>query len=257
MSTQSDALRDSSTMLRRQLKHALRYPGLTLGTLAMPVIFLLLFRYVLGGALGTGIGSDADYINYLAPGIILMTVAAASMVTAVSVCTDLTEGIIARFRTMAISRASVLVGHVIGSMIQTMISIALIVGLALLMGFRPTAGFLDWLAALGIIVLLTFAVTWLAVALGALSKNPEGASNLAFPLAFLPFISSTFVPTDSMSAGVRLFAEYQPFTPIIETIRGLLIGTPIGNNAVLAVAWCLAIALIGYFWATKLFNRQA
>jgi ABC-2 type transport system permease protein len=257
MSTQSDALRDSSTMLRRQLKHALRYPGLTLGTLAMPVIFLLLFRYVLGGALGTGIGSDTDYINYLAPGIILMTVAAASMVTAVSVCTDLTEGIIARFRTMAISRASVLVGHVIGSMIQTMISIALIVGLALLMGFRPTAGFLDWLAALGIIVLLTFAVTWLAVALGALSKNPEGASNLAFPLAFLPFISSTFVPTDSMSAGVRLFAEYQPFTPIIETIRGLLIGTPIGNNAVLAVAWCLAIALIGYFWATKLFNRQA
>jgi ABC-2 type transport system permease protein len=256
MSTTSYALSDSATMLRRNLKHALRYPGLSVGTIAIPIIFLLLFRYVLGGALGAGIGGS-DYINYLAPGIILMTVATASMTTAVSVCTDMTEGIIARFRTMAISRASVLVGHVLGSVIQTMISIGFVIGIAVLMGFRPTANLAQWIAALGIIALLALAVTWLAVALGTLSKNPEGASNIVLPLAFLPFISSTFVPTDSMSAGVRVFAEYQPFTPIIETVRGLLTGTPIGTDAVIAVAWCLGMMLVGYLWAKKLFNRQA
>jgi ABC-2 type transport system permease protein len=257
MSTTSYALRDSATMLRRNLKHALRYPGLTLGTIAVPIIFLLLFVYVLGGALGAGIGTGTDYINYLAPGIILMTVAAASMTTAVSVCTDLTEGIIARFRTMAISRASVLVGHVLGSVIQTMVSIVFVIGIAVLVGFRPTADLVHWIAALGLIALLALAVTWLAVALGTLSKSPEGASNLVLPLALLPFIGSTFVPTDSMSAGVRVFAEYQPFTPIIETIRGLLMGTPIGHNGIVAVAWCLAITVLAYLWATKLFNRQA
>jgi ABC-2 type transport system permease protein len=250
-------LRDSQTMLRRNLKHALRYPGLTVGALMVPIIFLLLFVYVLGGALSTGIGTGTDYINYLAPGIILMTVAAASTTTAVSVCTDLTEGIIARFRTMAISRSSVLVGHVVGSLIQTMVSITLVIGLAVAIGFRPTADLVHWIAALGLIALLALAVTWLAVALGTLSKTPEGASNLVLPLALLPFIGSTFVPTDSMSTGVRYFAEYQPFTPIIETIRGLLMGTPIGNNGIIAVAWCVAISAGGCLWATRLFNRRA
>jgi ABC-2 type transport system permease protein len=257
MSTTSYALRDSATMLRRNLKHAVRYPGLSIGTIAVPIIFLLLFVYVLGGALGTGIGSGTHYINYLAPGIILMTVASASMTTAVSVCTDLTEGIIARFRTMAISRASVLVGHVLGSMIQTMISIALVIGIAVLIGFRPTADLVHWIAALGIIALLALAVTWLAVALGTLSKTPEGASNVVLPLALLPLIGSTFVPTQSMSPAVRVFAEHQPFTPIIETIRGLLMGTPIGNNAVIAIAWCLGITVVSYLWGTRLFNRRA
>lgn len=251
------ALRDSKTMLRRNLKHALRYPGLTLGIIMIPVIFLLLFVYVLGGALSAGIGSGTDYINYLAPGIILMTVAAASTSTAVSVCTDLTEGIVARFRTMAISRSSILIGHVLGSMIQTLVSITLVIGLAVAIGFRPTADLVHWIAALGLIALLSLAVTWLAVALGTLSKTPEGASNMVLPLALMPFIGSTFVPTDSMSAGVRYFAEYQPFTPIIETIRGLLMGTPIGNNGVIAVAWCIAISVGACLWATKLFNRQA
>jgi ABC-2 type transport system permease protein len=257
MNTTSHALRDSMTMLRRNLTHAVRYIGLSLGTLSIPVLFLLLFVYVLGGTLGAGIGGGTDYINYLAPGIILMTVAAASTTTAVSVCTDLTEGIVARFRTMAISRASVLVGHVLGSMIQTMVSIGLVIGIAVLIGFRPTADVAHWLGALGIIALLTLAMTWLAVALGTLSKNPEGASNMVLPLAFLPFVSSTFVPTDSMSTGVRIFAENQPFTPIIEAIRGLLMGTPIGNDAVIAVAWCLGITVAASLWATRLFNRQA
>jgi ABC-2 type transport system permease protein len=257
MTTTSHAVRDSATMLRRNLKHALRYPGLSIGTIAVPVIFLLLFVFVLGSALGAGIGHGTTYINYLAPGIILMTVASSSMTTAVSVCTDLTEGIIARFRTMAIYRPSVLVGHVLGSMILTLISVGLVLGITVLIGFRPTADLVHWIAALGMIVLLALAVTWLAVALGTLSKTPEAASNIVLPLALLPLISSTFVPTGSMSPGVRVFAQYQPFTPIIETIRGLLMGTPIGNDAVIAVAWCLGITVVAYLWARRLFNRQA
>ncbi|MFF7632568.1 ABC transporter permease [Kitasatospora sp. NPDC008050] len=251
------ALRDSSTMLRRKLKHALRYPGLTLGSLMVPVIFLLLFVYVLGGSLASGIGHGTSYINYLAPGIILMAVTSAATSTAVSVCTDLTEGIVARFRTMAISRASILVGHVVGSVIQTMVSVAIVIGLALAMGFRPTADAVHWLAAVGLIALLTMAVTWLAVALGTLSKNPEGASNIVLPLALLPFIGSAFVPTGSMSPWLRWFAQNQPFTPIIETIRGLLLGTPIGHDGITAVAWCVGISVAAYFWAVRLFNRQA
>ncbi|MDH6119388.1 ABC transporter permease [Kitasatospora sp. GAS204B] len=256
-STAAYALRDSSTMLRRKMTHALRYPGLSLGAVMVPVVFLLLFVYVLGGALATGVGHGSAYINYLAPGIILMTVTAAATSTAVSVCTDLTEGIIARFRTMAISRASILVGHVLGSVIQTMVSVGIVIGLALAMGFRPSADPVHWLAAIGLITLLTFAVTWLAVALGTLSKTPEGASNIVLPLALLPFIGSAFVPTGSMSGWLRWFAQHQPFTPIIETIRGLLMGGPIGDNGIIAVAWCLVIAVAASLWATRLFNRQA
>ncbi|MGP3687116.1 ABC transporter permease [Streptomyces sp. IBSNAI002] len=249
--------RDCGTMLRRQLVHALRYPGLSLGTIAVPIVFLLLFVYVLGRPLAAGIGTGTDYINYLAPGILLMTVTAASMTTAVSVSTDLTEGIVARFRTMAISRSSILVGHVLGSIIQTMISVGLVIGLALLMGFRPNAGPTGWLAALGLIALLAIAVTWLSVALGTLSKSPEGASNIVMPLAFLPFIGSAFVPTDSMPAVVRAFAEHQPFTPVIETIRALLMDTPVGSEGIAAVAWCTGIAVAACLWANRLFNRPA
>jgi ABC-2 type transport system permease protein len=170
---------------------------------------------------------------------------------------DLTEGIVARFRTMAISRASILIGHVFGSLIQTMISVALVLGIAVLIGFRPTMDPARWIAALGMIALVAFAVTWLAVALGTLSKSAEAASNIVLPIALLPFIGSTFVPTDSMSPWVRIFAEYQPFTPIIETIRGLLMGTEVGNNGVIAVAWCVGISVAAYLWAIRLFNRQA
>jgi ABC-2 type transport system permease protein len=260
MSIRSYALSDSATMLRRNLRHMLRYPSMTLMLVGMPIVFLLLFVYVLGGTLGAGLGGvsggRAEYVNYVTPAIILMTVAAAVQGTAVSVAMDMTEGIIARFRTMAIARASVLTGHVIGSLIQTMISIAVVIGVALLVGFRPAAGPGEWIATVGVLVMMTFALIWLSVALGQVSKSVETASNMGMPLVLLPFLGSGFVPTDSMPAGVRWFAEYQPFTPVIETLRGLLMGTPIGNNAVIALGWCVVIALGGYLWSKKLFNRE-
>jgi ABC-2 type transport system permease protein len=255
------ALADSATMLRRQLRHMKRYPSLTFMLAGMPVVFLLLFAYVFGGALGAGIGGPtggrADYIDYLVPGVILMTVAAAAQGTAISVAMDMTEGIVNRFRTMAISRASVLTGHVLGSLVQTLISMVIVLGVALLIGFRPTATPVEWLAVIGVLVLLTFALIWLSVSLGMVSESVETASNLPMPLMLLPFLGSGFVPTDSMPAGLRWFAEYQPFTPVIETLRGLLLGTPIGGSAYLAIAWCVVIALAGYLWAKRLYNRTS
>lgn len=260
MSTLSYAVSDSATMLRRSLRHMLRYPPLTLFMVGIPVIFLLLFVYVFGGTLGAGLGGPsggrAEYVNYVTPGIILITVATAAQGTAIAVSMDMTEGIIARFRTMAISRASILTGHVLGWMIQTMLSIAVVIGIAMLVGFRPTAGPGDWIGAIGVLAMITFALIWLSVALGLVAKNVAAASNLPMPLTLLPFLGSGFVPTGSMPTGLRWFAEYQPFTPIIETLRGLLLGTPTGNNAYGAIAWCVGITLGGYLWARKLYNRD-
>jgi ABC-2 type transport system permease protein len=169
---------------------------------------------------------------------------------------DMTEGIIARFRTMAIARSSVLTGHVLGSMIQSMLSVVVVIGIAAAIGFRPTASLAEWIAAVGVLAMISFALIWLSVALGLVSKSVETASNLPMFLLLLPFLGSGFVPTDSMPAGVRWFAEYQPFTPATETLRGLLLGTPIGNNAIIAVAWCAGIALLGYLWARRLYIRH-
>jgi ABC-2 type transport system permease protein len=253
-------LRDSLTMLRRNLKRMLRYPSMTVMLVGMPVIFLLLFVYVFGGTLGAGLGGvsggRAEYVNYVAPAIILMTVTATVQGTAISIAMDLTEGIIARFRTMHIARVSVLTGHVLGSVIQAVFSLAIVIGVALLVGFRPAAGLGAWLATAGFLVAVTFALVWLAVALGQVSKTVESASNVLMPLILLPFLGSGFVPTDSMPAGLRWFAEYQPFTPIIETLRGLLMDKPIGNNAWIALAWCALIALGGYLGSKRLFNRE-
>ena len=258
MSTISLTLSDSTTMLRRNLLHAKRYPSLTLQTFAMPIVMLLLFVGVFGGAIGSGIESrgGTKYIDYVVPGIILMVVAFGSMSTAISVCTDMSEGIIARFRTMSISRASVMTGHVVSSMILTIISVVLVIGVAVVMGFRPQAGVLDWFGLLGILTMITFGLTWLTVALGLVSKTPEEASNLAFPISFLPFISSAFVPTDSMPTAVAWFAENQPFTPMIETMRGLLMGTPIGNSWLIAIGWCVAATAIGFVWAQAAYSRD-
>jgi ABC-2 type transport system permease protein len=260
MSTLSYTLADSATMLRRQLRHMLRYPSMTVQLAGLPVAFLLLFVYVFGGTLGDGLGGAAGgrtaYVNYVAPGIILMTIAASSAGTAISVAMDMTEGIIARFRTMAIARASVLTGHVVGSLIQTMGSITIVTGVALLVGFRPNADAVEWIATAGVLMMIIFAITWLSVALGLKAKTVESASNYPTPLVFLPFLGSGFVPTDSLPAGLRTFAEYQPFTPFIETVRGLLLGTAIGTSAVVTVAWCAGIALVGYLWARSLFNRD-
>ncbi|MCX4824540.1 ABC transporter permease [Streptomyces sp. NBC_01142] len=258
--TPSYALRDSATMLRRNLLHARRYPSMTIGVVAMPIIMLLLFVYVFGSALSSGLGGGGDraaYIAYVVPGILLITVGSGATPTAVAVCTDMAEGIVARFRTMAISRASVLIGHVVGSVIQTVVSLTLVVGVALAIGFRSSATPVEWLAAAGILTLIAIALTWLAVGLGLKSPNPEAASNAVLPLSFLlPFISSAFVPVDSMPSWIRWFAEYQPFTTVIETLRGLLTGTEIGNNGLFAVAWCLALTVVGYLWSQKIFNRD-
>jgi ABC-2 type transport system permease protein len=247
-------------MLRRQLRHMQRYLSVTVFLVGMPIVFLLLFVYVFGGTLGAGLGGPAggraEYLEYVTPGIMLMAVAAGATGTAISVAMDMTEGIVARFRTMAIFRPSVLTGHVLGSMIQTMLSVAVVTGVALLIGFRPSASPVEWVAAAGVLAAITFALTWLSVAFGLVTKTVEAASNLPTPLVFLPFLGSGFVPTDSMPVGLRWFAEYQPFTPIIETLRGLLLGTAIGNSAVVAVAWCVGITLVGYLWARKLYNRD-
>jgi ABC-2 type transport system permease protein len=260
MSTLAYAARDSRTMLRRNLRRMLRYPSMTLVLIGIPVIFLLLFVYVFGGAIGAGIGGTsggrAEYVNYVVPGILLMSIASGATSTATSIAMDMTEGIIARFKTMAIFRPSVLTGHVLGAVIQTVISLAVVVGVALLVGFRPAANPLEWLAATGVLVAITVAITWLSVAMGLASKTVEGASNLPMPLILLPFLGSGFVPTASMPVALRWFAAYQPFTPVIETLRGLLLGTGIGGNAWLAAAWCVGITVVGYAWARKLYNRD-
>jgi ABC-2 type transport system permease protein len=260
MTTFPLVLADSATMLRRNLRRMGRYPSLTFFIAGIPIVFLLLFVYVFGGTLGAGLGGSAggraDYIEYVIPGILLITVAGGATGTAISVAMDMTEGIIARFKTMAVARASVLAGHVLGSVIQTMLAIALVMGVALLIGFRPTTGPAEWLVAAGLLVLTTFAVSWLCVALGMASSSVETASNLPMPLTLLPLFGSGFVPTDSMPDVLRLFADNQPFTPIIETLRGLLLGTPIGNAGLLAVVWCVGTSVVGYLWATRLYDRD-
>jgi len=254
------SFRDSSTMLRRNLLHIARYPAMTGMMIGMPVIMLLLFGYIFGEALGAGIGAargSLSYINFLAPGIIVMTIAIGAISTATAVCTDMTEGIIARFRTMAIARTSILTGHVMGSMIQTIASVVCVIGVSLLMGFRPSAGAGEWVLAIALIIGLAFALTWLSVALGLISKTPEEASNIPMPIMFLPFLGSALIPSTSVPVGIRWFAEYQPFTPVIDCLRGLLMGSPISaTSAGLAIFWCTVIALGGMLWSRSIFRRD-
>jgi ABC-2 type transport system permease protein len=256
----SAALRDSATMLRRTLRRTRRYPVAAAVTIGMPIVFLLLFVFVFGDTLGAGIagvtGGRDEYLDYVTPGILLIAAAGAGQAAAISVAMDMTEGIIARFRTMPIARSSVLAGHVAGNVLQTLLGIAVVLAAALLLGFEPTAGPLDWAGAIGLLALATLALVWLSVALGLVSRNVESASNLPLPLVLLPFLGSGFVPTDTLPAGMRWFADHQPFTPIMETLRGLLMGTPIGGSGVQAVAWCVAIALAGSLWARRLYDRD-
>ncbi|MFJ3103471.1 ABC transporter permease [Streptomyces sp. NPDC086835] len=260
MSSLSLAVRDTHTMLRRNLLHARRYPSLTLNLLLTPVMLLLLFVYIFGDTMSAGIGGGADrsaYIAYLVPGILMMTIGGTTIGTAVSVSTDMNEGIIARFRTMAIHRGSVLIGHVIGSVTQCVMSVVLVGAVAAAIGFRSTdATALEWLAAFALLTLFALALTWIAVGMGLISPNAEAAGNNAMPLIFLPLISSTFVPIDAMPGWFQPIAEYQPFTPAIETLRGLLLGTEIGHNGWLALAWCLALTVLGYLWSASKFNSD-
>ncbi|MFI1251773.1 ABC transporter permease [Streptomyces anulatus] len=261
MSSLSLAVRDSNTMLRRNLLHARRYPSLTLNLLLTPIMMLLLFVYIFGDVMSAGIGGGGGgrsaYIAYIVPGILLMTIGSTVIGAAVSVSTDMTEGIIARFRTMAIHRSSVIIGHVIGSVLQVLASLVLVGAVAVAIGFRSTdATALEWLAAFGLLALFALAFTWIAVGMGLASPNAEAAGNMAMPLILLPLISSAFIPVETMPGWFRPIAEYQPFTPAIETLRGLLLGTEIGHNGWLAVAWCLALTALGYLWSKSLFDRE-
>ncbi|MEU5875895.1 ABC transporter permease [Spirillospora sp. NPDC047279] len=256
MSTLTLATRDSATMIRRQLKRLVRYPAMTIQLIITPLLLLFLFVYVFGGSLGNGLGGGRDaYVNYVVPGILLMAAATATTGTAVMVATDMTEGIIARFKTMHISRASVLTGHVVASVIQQLLGTIALLVIAATIGFRPNATLIEWTAAAGLLIFFILAITWLSVALGLKSPTPEAASSAPMPLVFLPFLGSGFVPTDTMPTALRWFAEYQPFTPIMETLRGLLLGTPINNNAWIALAWCAALLTISYLWAKNTFNK--
>jgi ABC-2 type transport system permease protein len=251
---------DSRTMLRRNLRRLLRYPSMTVLLVGMPIVFLLLFVYVFGGQLGHGLegglSGRSGYLSYVTPGILLMTVAAAVQGTAIVVAMDMTSGITDRFRTMAIARASVLAGHVLASLIQTVVSIAIVLVVAIALGFRPTADPLRWLGAVGVLTLFGFALIWLATALGLAAKSVETASNTPMFLTLLPFLSSAFVPTATMPAGLRQFAEYQPFTPVTQTIRGLLVGGPVASHAIAAIAWSVGIALASYLWSLTLYDRR-
>jgi ABC-2 type transport system permease protein len=257
--TSTYALRDSTTMLRRDLRHLQRYPGLSLFPILTPVILLLVFVYVFGGTLGDGIrigGGRGAYINFLTPGMLVLTVVGAAQITAISVAKDMAEGIIARFKTMRIWRPAVLTGHVLGSLILTLISLAVVIAVALLIGYHASASPLRWMAALGLLLLLAIALTWLTVALGLNAKSVETASNIPMFLILLPFLGSGFVPVASMPAGLRWFAENQPFTPITDTVRRLLANQHVGGAAITAIVWCLAITAAAYLWARYLYNRR-
>jgi ABC-2 type transport system permease protein len=259
----SHVIADSVTMLRRNLLHVVRYPGLSLFTILGPVVVLLLTVFIFGGTLGAGLpgvdpagGRDA-YLAYVMPGILLITIAGTASGAAITVAMDMTEGITARFRTMSISRAAVLTGHVLGNTIQGIIAVALVLGVGLLIGFRPRANPIEWLAVAGLVVLISFAVSWIGVAMGMQSKTVETASNLPLILTVLPLLGSGFVPTGSMPQWLQGFAQYQPFTPFIETVRGLLLGTPLGIDTLLALGWCAVIAIAGYAWSMAIYERKS
>ena len=259
MSTLTIAAQDSSTMLWRELKHTLRYPLLLVGSMLVPVVMLLLFVYILGGPIGAGLGDaarGAPYVDFLVPGILMMTVAASSGPTAINVCIDMTGGIIDRFRTMPVTRGALLAGHVGGSVLRALVSTAVVTGVALFVGFRPRASVVDWFTIVGIVAAFAFALAWLSAALGLVAKSVAGANGTTLPIQFLlPFLSSAFVPAESMPPGVRWFTANQPFTAVVDSLRALLSCAPVGDTAYLALAWCAAIALVGYLWAQAAFRR--
>lgn len=254
-------VRDSVTMLRRNLLHIRRYPSLSIMLVAQPILFLLLFVYVFGGTLGAGlpgqegVGDRSDYLVFITPGILIMTVASVALGTAISTASDMTTGIIARFRTVNIARVPVLTGHVLGAVIKTGFAVVIVTAFAFLLGFRSDAGPLGWLGAIGLLTLIAFSLTWLTVGMGLAADSVETASNTPLFLMILPFISSAFVPTDAMPAGLSQFAENQPFTPMIDTIRALVTGAPTDSDLWLAIGWCVLIALLGYLWSRRLFLR--
>jgi ABC-2 type transport system permease protein len=259
---------DAIIMLRRNLLHMVRYPGLSIFTILGPVVVLLLFVFVFGGTLGAGLpgidgaGVDASggrdaYLAYVVPGILVITIAGTAGGTATTVSMDMTEGITARFRTMQISRASVMAGHVLGNTIQGLIAVALVLAVSVAVGFRPSATVGEWFTVGGLMALVAFAVSWLGVAMGIQAKSVETASNLPLILTVLPMLGSGLVPTESMPDALQWFGQYQPFTAFVEAIRGLMLGTALDDNLAVAIGWSVAISLVGYVWAMALYERRS
>ncbi|MDG0809079.1 ABC transporter permease [Cohnella rhizosphaerae] len=245
---------DMGVMLGRSMRHIFRSVDTIFTVCVTPIAMMLLFVYVFGGAIETG---TDNYVNYLLPGILLMAIASGVAYVAYRLFLDKQRGIIERFNSMPIARSTMLWGHVLTSVVSNVISIAVIILVALAMGFRSSAGILPWLAVAGILVLFTLALTWIAAIAGLSAKTVEGASAFSYPLIFLPFISSAFVPTESMPAVVRAFAENQPVTSIVETIRALLSNQPVGNDIWVALAWCLGILIVAYAFAVRAYNRHS
>jgi len=245
-------LRDTGVLFGRSMRHILRSPDTIITVLITPVMLMLLFVYVFGGAIQAG---KDTYVNYLLPGILLIAIASGISYTAVRLFMDVQQGLFQRFHSMPVVRSSVLWGHVLTSLVSNAISVILIILVALIMGFRSSAGILQWLAVAGILTLFTLALTWIAIIPGLSAKSVDGASAFSYPLIFLPFISSAFVPTATMPAAVRAFAENQPVTSIVDTVRSLLSSEPIGNDIWIALAWCIGITIIAYIFAMKIYKR--
>ena len=246
-------LADTRVLTGRSLRHILRSPDTIITTAITPIAMLLLFVYVFGGAIDVG---SESYVNYLLPGILLITVASGIAYTAFRLFTDVSGGIFERFQSMPITRSSVLWSHVLTSLVANMISLVLVVLVALLMGFRTGAGLLAWLAVIGIMMLFTLALTWLAVIPGLTAKTVDGVSGFSYPLIFLPFISSAFVPTEGMPGPVQWFAEHQPVTSIVNTIRALFAEQPVGTDGWVAIAWCLGLLVVAYALAMRTYRRK-
>jgi ABC-2 type transport system permease protein len=244
---------DMSVMLGRSMRHIFRSLDTIITVTIMPIAFMLLFVYVFGGAIQTG---TDNYVNYLLPGILLIAIASGISYTAYRLFIDMQRGIFERFHSMPISRSTVLWGHVLTSLVSNAISVIVIILVALIMGFRSSAGVLSWLAVAGILALFTLALTWIAVIAGLSAKSVDGASAFAYPIIFLPFISSAFVPTGSMPSVVRAFAENQPVTAIVEAIRALLSDQPVGNNIWVALGWCIGIVLVAYIFAMRAYKKR-
>lgn len=244
---------DVSVMIGRSMRHIFRSMDTIFTVCITPIAMMLLFVYVFGGAIETG---TDNYVNYLLPGILLMAIASGVAYVAYRLFMDKQRGIIERFHTMPIARSAVLWGHVLTSLVSNFISVVVIILVALIMGFRSSAGVLPWLAVAGILVLFTLALTWVATIAGLSASSVEGASAFSYPLIFLPFISSAFVPTESMPSVVRAFAENQPVTSIVEAIRALLSNQPVGNDIWIALAWCIGIMLVAYLFAMRAYKKR-
>ena len=245
---------DTAVLTARSVKHVTRSADTIITTAIMPIAFMLVFVYVFGGAIKSG---SASYVDYLLPGILLMTVASGISYTAFRLFTDVHSGIFERFQSLPISRSGVMWAHVLTSLIANLASLAIVIGVALVMGFRSSAGVLPWLAVAGILILFTLALTWVAVIPGLTADSIAGASAFAYPLLFLPFISSAFVPTSTMPGPVRWFAEHQPVTSIVNSIRDLYSGQPVGSDIWVALAWCVGLLIVAYAFAVVIYRRKA